>query len=244
MQPQTQHTTEAVKLARTGVARSVDILIKIIDTHKIFLPIAKEPEEGKKGFVLHRLHNEESNEIVHVGFTEEQFLSNFGAKFNWTTVGGNGLKLIEVTIRDFLRNCLEQSESQKSSVVINPGHETQLDLTTDEVFKLLNSDNSALNRHLQRLPIQSGEDIVVSELTQETVTANVDVTIRSAVRKFSDFAKISYFAVSSDQRDKPVFLIKIEIKENIIYSDLFTSLKAVLDPILPQEFGAFNVRVN
>lgn len=240
MEPNMDHLTEAVRLARSGVTRSVEVFLAILDTHKIFIPIARKIEPIEKVISYYRLRSSITGELVPAVFTDDKLLSSAGEKYGWKT-DGEALQLAEASCRIVLKQCLVLCDRQKECVVINPGHETQLELTTEEVFGLLDGNSRALSHRLQRLPIQPGEEVAWRSLSQEELPPNFEVQFRSAVRKYTDFARITFFSVASQQREKPVFVASIKTKESLDHKELLAKIFDSVQDLLPPTFDSMNV---
>ncbi|MEZ4225789.1 MAG: SseB family protein [Polyangiaceae bacterium] len=164
--------TVAVRTARRGFRRDVELLVKLLDRGRVFIPLAKsiagvtagEEVEATESMEIapHMLVDDEGN-VYATLFTRTELLEPFAEELEWTTDDGP-LEFAAIPARAALEMAVGVvDEESVVALVINPMHESELMLRRDELQNIAAGKAIPLVGYVSDLPEQDFEETLVAE---------------------------------------------------------------------------------
>jgi hypothetical protein len=162
--------TQAVAEAKGGRRSDTVALCKMLDQGRLFLALSHSspdlPEEGEivltesTNISVHQLWTE-SGERFAAAFTTEQVLAAATSRLGWKTDGGP-LRYAALPARMVLANALRQIEAgEAAGLVINPLHESELELLAPELRSLADGNPTPLPGYIPRdSRVEKGERVI------------------------------------------------------------------------------------
>ena len=164
--------TVAVRTARRGFRRDVELLVKLLDRGRVYVPLAKaiegaaagEEVEATEGMEIapHMLVDEEGN-VYATLFTRTDLLEPLVEELEWTTDDGP-LEFAAVPARAALEMASGVvDEESVAALVINPMHDSELMLRRDELRSIVAGKAIPLVGYVSEIPEQDFEETLLAE---------------------------------------------------------------------------------
>ena len=213
--------TSIIVIARRGLRRDVKILCDALPKGKLSIPLALTIAATPDGKVLtwrdkicaHIIsHPKEKNKVYTVLFTKDEIIKPHIEALKWKTSDGP-LQILELSAKDALEYCLQLiDEKQAVGLIINPFHESALELTPSELRSLVKGEPVPLVHHLRDLPIQEGEKIDMCEPSTPPPIELIG-TIKKYINSHPDIRDYKIFQMFNADRDiEPHLALKLSLE--------------------------------
>jgi len=203
--------TPYVIQARRGLRRDVKAFASALPNGKLFIPLSRRleaPISGQKSFTVgtdteifaHTLTHPDTKAVADALFTKKDLMTRCERDFGWKTDGGQ-LEYCAVPGNLILELVSKNLESGRtSSLVINPFHDSMLELQREEVLGLVKNEPIPLKHYLVGLPVQEDEKSMVGAPANKPSRELVD-TILGYVLSHSDLSGYDLFQMFNEERD-------------------------------------------
>jgi hypothetical protein len=157
---------------------------------------------------------------------------------NWKTEAGP-LEICEMPAKTALEFALQLTDEGKvHGAVLNPFHPTGFKLTGSEIRSLLKRD---LNQYLDSQPIRPGEHFITREPTRP-LPSELLQALDAFVAITPEIQRYHFLEVVSAERERPILLLTINIKQKVDEQSLVHKLTTVLEGKLSSPYEYLDIR--
>ena len=235
--------TLAVRTAKRGFRRDVEVLVHLLDSATLYIPLSKAvpgAEEGQElevdeGFRLspHMLVDEDGK-VYAALFTKPDLLEPLIEELEWQT-DGEPLSFATVPARVALEMALDViDDEQVFGLILNAMDETELVLRRHELGSILQGKPLPLVGYVQDIPEQDFEETLVATPDEEPPRQLVE-TIESCLAEFKGISGYKLNSTFNAERDiEPHLTLTITTtRPSADYATIAKRLVAAISDMLP-----------
>lgn len=209
--------TVAVRTARRGFRRDVELLVKLLDQGRVYVPLAKAMEgvtpgedvEATDGMEIspHMLVDEDGN-VYATLFTKPEFLERLVEELEWTTDDGP-LEFAAIPARAALEMAGGVvDEEEVVALVINPMHESELMLRKDELRNIAAGKAIPLVGYVNEIPEQDFEETLQAERELPEELQNAVKNCLDGLDGVLGYELVSTFNAERDMEPHPTLKVQ------------------------------------